>query len=297
MARSGRALWAVVLVCVLVTTGNQAHAIGLAKPSPSGQASVAAVIEAGGVRQWVSCTGSGTTTVVIVPGLGAASDQWSKLMPQLEDITRTCVYDRPGLGHSPARAESAPPTDAGKQAMELFALLTAADEPGPYVILGHSYGGLIARAFVEQHRTKVSGVILMEGVDPREPTRGRYWHEGGQAIDMLRSRAASRGLAMHALPLLVLSASAASGDHLRDPDAPFTALRMTPWLRDQRTSTRLSSNALWVVAHSGHVVQQDNPKATREAVAQVLQSSETGIPLGCTKAWRPLDARCLPVVS
>jgi len=282
-----------LLLALLPAQGRAATADQATRPAAARDG----LMQVAGLRQWMSCAGSGPLTLVVIPGLGASGRQWSTVLPALQGLTRTCIYDRPGLGHSPARANSAHATDAGAQAAELHALLIAAGEPGPYAVLGHSYGGLIARAFVRQHLDETAALMLLEAVDP-SATGGSVWHEAGQAVDMRRSRAAARGgPGLGQRPLVVLSASAASGDHLPDPSAPFGRLVMTDWLRDQRASTRLSGNALWVVAHSGHVVQQDNPRATVQAVRELLASAADGSRLHCTAVWSGVDARCEPAVE
>ncbi|MDO8731169.1 MAG: alpha/beta hydrolase [Actinomycetota bacterium] len=252
------------------------------------------IIKADGLSQWINCQGSGPLTLIVIPGLGTASSQWATVRPSLAKLTRTCVYDRPGLGHSPARSHPGSATNSGQQARELRKLLEAAGEPGPYVVLGHSYGGLVARSLVRQYPHEVSGLLLMEGVDPSSKGGSHYWHEAGQAIDMLQSRAAAQGdLGLQDKPLLVVSASSPGQDHLGGPTYGESAAAIAEWRAQQESATRLSSNAIQVVARSGHVVQQDNPKATLEAVRELILSARTHSPVHCLPVWHSLNSTCL----
>lgn len=267
-------------------------------PSATGPAaswpSVARVVSAAGVRQWISCAGKGSLTVVVVAGLGAWSSSWAGVLPSLRAQVRTCVYDRPGLGRSPQRPGPASRVvDAGLHAAELWALLRAAGERGPYVVLGHSYGGLVARAFVRAHRSSVAGVLLAEGVPPEDPTLGRYWHEAGHAVDMPASSAATGGgPRLGSKPLLVMSASAPDRDHLDGPTYGQPAYVTTLWVREQAASTGLSSDAVQVVAHSGHVLQQDDPAAVVAGVRVLLAAVRTHARLTCSYPWTSVRATC-----
>jgi len=251
------------------------------------------VIAAAGVRQWLHCRGSGAVTVVVVAGLGSGASSWSGVRPSLERITRTCVYDRPGLGRSPARTDATRVVDAGLHARELAALLAAAGERGPFVVVGHSYGGLIARAFVHDYRSRVRGLLLAESVTPDDPTLGRYWTEAGHRVDMAASSAATGGgPKLGSLPLLVLSASNPEGDHLGGPTYGQPAWMVTLWRTQQRADRALSSDAIQVTARSGHVLQQDDPPAVVEAVRELVVAVQTGRRLRCATAWATVRAVC-----
>ena len=105
--------------------------------------------------------------------------------------------------------------DAGLYSRELTALLMAAGERGPFVVVGHSFGGLIARAFLRDNPGRVRGLLLAESVTPNDPTSGPFWSEAGHRVDMAASSAATGGgPPLGRLHLLVLSASDPEGDHL-----------------------------------------------------------------------------------
>jgi pimeloyl-ACP methyl ester carboxylesterase len=250
-------------------------------------------VAADGVRQWLSCAGPGPTTLVVIPGLGATAASWTPVLAGMRQLVRTCVYDRPGLGHSPARPDRGTVVDAGGLADELWALLHAADERGPYLVLGHSFGGLIARAFVARHRPAVSGLLLAEGVTPDDRPLPRYWTEAGHPVDLPASSTATRGgPRLGSLPLVVLSASEPDRDHLDGPTYGQPTWMTLLWERQQRAATALSSDAIQVVARSGHVLQQDDPPAVVTSVRALLATVRTGSPLECVHAWATVRAIC-----
>ena len=250
------------------------------------------VVAAAGVRQWINCQGTGKVTVVVITGLGSAASGWWKVRSQFRATTRTCFYDRPGLGHSPVRANRKQVLDAGLYAHELKALLTAAREPGPYLILGHSFGGLVARAFAYDYPAVVRGVLLAESVDPHTNT-GDDWPEAGHIVDMDRSKAATGGgPALGAKPLLVLSASHPEGDHLGGPTYGQPPALTKQWRAEQHNDTRLSTDSIQVIAPSGHVLQVDAPAAVTAALRLLVHAMVTGRPLICTRNWATLSSTC-----
>lgn len=260
-------------------------------PRPTGV--VARVIPAAGVEQWLHCQGAGALTVLVVPGLGATASSWASVLPSLQRVTRTCVYDRPGLGRSPARPLTGQIVDAGLYAAELDALLQAAHEPAPYVLIGHSYGGLIARAFVHRYPATVRALLLAESVTPGDPTLGRYWTEAGHAVDMVASSSATAGGPhLGRRPLLVLSASNPEEDHMGGPTYGQPQWMINLWRTEQGRDLSLSSDAIQVIAHSGHVLQQDNPAAVTEALREIVRAAISGRPLACSSVWQRLGASC-----
>lgn len=250
------------------------------------------IVSAAGVRQQLACAGKGPVTIVVVPGLGATASSWSGVAADLTRISRTCRYDRPGLGASPRRPRAAQIVDAGLYARELGALLLAAHEPGPYVVIGHSFGGLIAQAFTRDFPKAVAGLLLAESVDARA-SGSPYWHEAGHAVDMRRSRASARGRLLNGTgPLLVLSASNPERDHLGGPSYGQSGAAIASWRASQRAMTRLTTDSVQVTARSGHVLQQDNPAATVAAVRTLVQAVVSGTPLTCAGSWARYRATC-----
>jgi len=102
---------------------------------------------------------------VIEAGLGDWSTGWGFVQQEVAKSTRVCTYDRAGWGWS----DTGPlPRDAAQFAKELHTLLQNANIPGPYVIAGHSLGGLDVRVFVNEYASEVAGVVLIDSMTPRQ---------------------------------------------------------------------------------------------------------------------------------
>jgi pimeloyl-ACP methyl ester carboxylesterase len=126
------------------------------------------MVDVGGYRLHINCTGTGSPTVVIDAGLGDWSTMWGFVQPGVAKTTRVCTYDRAGMGWS----EAGPlPRDAQHLANELHTLLHNANIPGPYVMVGHSMGGLPIRVFVHDYSSEVAGVVLIESMSPKQFTQ------------------------------------------------------------------------------------------------------------------------------
>jgi pimeloyl-ACP methyl ester carboxylesterase len=117
------------------------------------------LVDIGGYRLHLYCTGEGSPTVILEAGFGAWSTDWATAQPGLSQITRTCSYDRAGLGWSEAGPE---PRDPEQIAMELHTLLTKAGIEGPYVLAGHSIGGKHIRMFTELYPDEVIGLVFVD---------------------------------------------------------------------------------------------------------------------------------------
>jgi pimeloyl-ACP methyl ester carboxylesterase len=117
------------------------------------------LVDVGGHRLHLSCTGSGSPTVVLEPGAGAMSSSFGWITPAVARDTRVCVYDRAGRGWSDS-ADT--PQDGAQIATDLHTLLHAANVPGPYVVAGHSFGGLYAQAFAARYPDEVAGLVLVD---------------------------------------------------------------------------------------------------------------------------------------
>ena len=137
-----------------------------------------------GRRMYLSCTGSGSPTVVLVPGAGEPSSIWAWIAPDVARDTRVCVYDRAGRGWS----DPAPNQQDGMAiAADLNALLTGAHEASPYVLVGHSFGGLYVRAFAARYPAQTAGVVLLDATDPHQFTLPAYptFYEGYRRVSAL----------------------------------------------------------------------------------------------------------------
>ena len=122
------------------------------------------LIDVGGHRLHLYCTGSGSPTVVLEPGGGASSSDFGWITPAVARDTRVCVYDRAGRGWSDATDG---PQDGAHIAADLHTLLQRADVPGPYVLAGHSFGGLYVQSFAAQFPDQVAGLVLLDSTAPK----------------------------------------------------------------------------------------------------------------------------------
>ena len=146
------------------------------------------MVDVGGYRLHLNCTGSGSPTVVIDAGHGASSDSWGWVQSEVARTTRVCTYDRAGMGWSEA---SPYPRTARQFAKELHTLLANANEPGPYVLVGHSLGGYTVRVYAHDYPDEVSGLVLIDTQDlpaPDAATPQPAPKPGGNSLPALLAR-------------------------------------------------------------------------------------------------------------
>ncbi|HZI74994.1 MAG TPA: alpha/beta hydrolase, partial [Gemmatimonadales bacterium] len=158
----GRTLAALVgLIVVLGLVGasyeSAAEAADVRAYPPPGQ-----LVDVGGYRLHINCTGTGSPTVVIESGWGDMSAAWGWVQPEVAKTTRVCTYDRAGMGWSEASPE---PRVAREYAKELHTLLANAHETGPYVLVGHSMGGFTVLVYAHDYPADVSGLVLVDSQD------------------------------------------------------------------------------------------------------------------------------------
>jgi pimeloyl-ACP methyl ester carboxylesterase len=121
------------------------------------------LVDVGGRSLHLSCTGTGSPTVVLQPGAGEMSSNLGWITPAVAAHTRVCVYDRAGRGWSdPANT----PQDASQIAADLHLLLQRAHVPGPYVLAGHSFGGLYTLTYAAHYPHEVAGMVLIDSTAP-----------------------------------------------------------------------------------------------------------------------------------
>jgi pimeloyl-ACP methyl ester carboxylesterase len=182
-----------------------ATATASATASPSATASAlnsgkskdfAGLVDIGGGRQmYMECQGKGSPTVVFVSGAGDRTETWSKtldpskqaVLPAIAQTNRVCAYDRPGTflvtgdaieDFEPSRSDPVPqPTTLQDGVADLHALLKASGERGPYVVVGHSMGGAMARLYASEYPQDVSGLVLIDYTpyDARKSMTDEQW--------------------------------------------------------------------------------------------------------------------------
>jgi pimeloyl-ACP methyl ester carboxylesterase len=261
------------------------------------------LVDVGGHRLHLHCTGSGSPTVVLEPGAGASSSQLGLITPAVARDTRVCVYDRAGRGWSePADT----PQDAARTAADLHTALHRARVPGPFVLAGHSFGGLYALTFAARHPEEVVGMVLVDSTAPvAEPAgaapAGRASSDLPDRLSALASASARLGLgrplgaptAQHLRSAvdeyLQGESSMRQAAALRDlGDTPLVVLTAgrgsaRGWSAEQDALAALSSDSAHRVVedvdHAGLVVDERGAAATTRAVLDVVSSIRTGLPL------------------
>jgi len=174
---------AIVSLAACAPAGTDSTAPTLS-PTVEVRSDVEGLVDIGGDRElFATCRGEGFPTVVLISGTGGAADEWmvtlspddpsappaaseGSVFDRLSQVTRVCAYDRPGT--SDATGELSPstlvpqPTSAFDGVADLEALLDATGETGPYVVVGASWGGLIAQLFSRARPDEVVGLVLVD---------------------------------------------------------------------------------------------------------------------------------------
>jgi pimeloyl-ACP methyl ester carboxylesterase len=237
-------------------------------------------VDIGGRALYLDCRGSGAPTIVLEAGMGDGVAGWLPVMDGMAATTRTCAYDRAGRGGSDARDRHT----VGDAADDLRALLAAAGEPPPYVLVGHSLGEVHARVFADRYRPEVAGLVLVDGfsvdleADLIHPLLGELRPEyeaqakgfrdliaAVEGLDWPRSEAQLRAADIRGLPVVVLRAP-----------------RVEPRL-DEATNTAVAD--AWQAAYeslspgqvryeiawgAGHVIQADRPDLVITAATELV---------------------------
>jgi pimeloyl-ACP methyl ester carboxylesterase len=261
---------------------------------------------------YLECAGQGAPTVVLEAGLGGDHRDWEAIVAELERGTRTCSYDRAAVFLSQQARKRA---TADEKVDDLHRLLDVADVEGPYVLVGHSYGGMLARLYASEHRDDVAGVVLVDSSSPEQVERSvaalppRRAGES-KALSQLRSDLADtsfqnlegvhwgksaaqvRGSSLEGLPLIVITAGLREG-----PSIPFEDLLARVWASLQSDLAGLSKNAIHVVAtNSGHFVQAlaGQPEIVLAAIREVVAAARDERDLApCEQVFRGSEHRCV----
>jgi pimeloyl-ACP methyl ester carboxylesterase len=164
--RARRVVLAAATVTVSVAGGGVAASTATrisseAPPtSDSGSSGVVdELVEVGGARLHIQCSGAGDATVVLIAGLGDDGASWGAIEPVVAQSARVCSYAHFGTGTSDPPPG---PQTFSTRANDLHALLRAAGEPGPYLLVGHSFGGSEAVMFASMFPADVTGAVLLD---------------------------------------------------------------------------------------------------------------------------------------
>jgi pimeloyl-ACP methyl ester carboxylesterase len=162
--RSRRLLYPVIGLVTVTAVGGAVETITLAHDHGRFQMT-GALYDVGGHRLHLTCTGTGSPTVVLENGLNEISPLWNGITTQVSRSTRVCAYDRAGQGWSD---DVARPQDGAAVATDLHTLLSRAGEHGPYVLAGHSSGGTLAMTYAARYPAQVAGLVLLDSSSPHQ---------------------------------------------------------------------------------------------------------------------------------
>lgn len=256
----------------------------LAVAAPVGRA---AVFDIGGQNLHIRILGETGPTIVFEAGLGNDASTWRPVAAAVARFARVVLYDRAGLGRSLPLARADAPVTAARVATALHLLLKKAGLRPPFILVGHSLGGLYVQMFVRRYPREIAGVVLLDSSSPDAPaglkTRARltpgsaaYLEEAG--IETSNDQVRHAG-PFPTVPLTVIAAT----DH-----GPFFRSWEPVLMQLQRRLADLSPKGHLIIARgSGHDIQTDRPALVISAIRSMARE---GAPRG--KASRP--ARILP---
>jgi len=167
-----------ILLVVLGIAGATYQAIAIRRDAaafpPPGQ-----LVDVGGYRLHLYCIGQGSPTVILESGQANSLAVWSWIQPAVAQTTRVCAYDRAGVGWS---EDSPMPRDARQMVVELHTLLQNAAIAPPFVLVGHSFGGLVTHVYAAQYPSEVAGLVWLDVEHPEQWTRTPENHAQYQQI-------------------------------------------------------------------------------------------------------------------
>jgi pimeloyl-ACP methyl ester carboxylesterase len=284
----------------------------LAAAPPPGQ-----LVDVGGHRLHLWCTGNGAPTVILDTGLGGTTADWGFVQPDVARFARVCAYDRAGMGYSD-RGPS--PRTARRIANELAELLDRSGNTGPVVLVGASIAGFGVRVFASEHPDRVAGLVLVDAShedDAHEVPRMARFVPVLATTGVFRMLHVSFGQRLESLaPAVRQFAQATSfraagfqtaADELRQIEESASEVRRSRrtltvpvlvvtggrggdenWRRLQRDQASLSDRGCLIVAQrSGHVVAVDEPDVVVDAIRSVVETARGhDVPLCALRAPR-----------
>jgi pimeloyl-ACP methyl ester carboxylesterase len=202
--------WTVLLSAAALIGGGMLYQILGAASDRRRFAAPGALGPVGRHRLHYRCDGTGTPAVVLEAGIAASSLTWSRVQPVLARSTCVCSYDRAGLAWSEAAST---PRSISALVSELRRLVEHSGVQPPYVLVGHSFGGLVIRAFARAHPADVAGLVFVDPLHPEEwcdpSPHQRHMLRGGIFLSKVGALLARIGVVRLCLRLLSRGAPAA----------------------------------------------------------------------------------------
>ena len=238
------------------------------------------LITIGSGRMHLRCVGAGPTTVLLIAGWGDGGDNWGAVEPEISERTRVCSYARFGTGASDGQTST---QTFATQVADLHALLDQAAEPGPYVVLGHSFGGAEAVTFAASFPDEVTGLMLLDASPTtwpatacsvaawealcavmRDPTLDPERLDVFPAFDEVATITS-----LGDLPMTVMTAAHRTAPELTQ--AELTRLD-TVWAQGvERWAGLSSSSSVVSVEDTGHHIEVDQPQLVIEELLELLR--------------------------
>lgn len=220
-------------------------------------------------------SGTSGPSIVFEAGLGTDSTTWKSIAGPVGTFARVVLYDRAGLGRSAPVALTNTPITAAGAVKTLHAVLAAADVRPPYLLVGHSLGGLYVQMFARTYPAEVSGVVLVDSaaanapselktLAPLEPGTVAYREEMGVAES---NRQVTAGGPFPAIPLTVIAATD-HGPHFKTWEPTLMRLQ-------QQLATLSPHGSLVVAEGCGHDVQTDCPQIVIEAIRRMVTAASS----------------------
>lgn len=239
------------------------------------------LVDLGGYRLRIDCTGAGSPVVVLEAGLYHSGRVWRDVQEEASTFTRVCSYDRAGVGNSDY---SPLPRTAATAAGELAALLDKAGVAGPYILVGHSFGGHIVRLFAARWPEKVAGLVLVDAshedqyqrfaqLMPPAEREEFLRHEGGanaEHMDVLASgEQVRRAGPLKAIPVFVLS----SDEAMAGADKEVQGIQRVHRQLQEDLVRRIPGARRMTADRYGHFLQNQRPYLVVDAIDALVKET------------------------
>lgn len=223
-------------------------------------------VNVNGTELYINVTGKRKPTVLFITGLGDDTSVWKQVVPQVSQFARVITYDRAGLGKSEA-CTSCQTLSARDSMLMLHQLLQKTKIAPPYILVGHSIGGLYAQLFAQMYPKEITGVVLLDSSSRNEtvfdhhPPKTAGYYKEAIAFNESRQQLKSVGY-FPSVPLIILTATTHPGYESQEP----------LWQKWQSEFISLSPKSVQIIAWgSGHYIEKDQPQLVVDAIATIIQ--------------------------